>query len=88
MHATKRIHVYMYIYTYLYLGIILYVCMQVCPGIRIHGILSEIFSLRKNQSAVSLQAEVIIWVVVKIGVPFWVPIIIRHLIFRVPKTGP
>ena len=28
------------------------------------------------------------WVVVKIMVPFWVPIIIRHLIFRVPKTGP
>ena len=27
----------------------------------------------------------IIWVVVKIMVPFWVPIIIRHLIFRVPK---
>ena len=29
-----------------------------------------------------------IWVVVKIRVPFWVPIIIRHLIFRVPKKGP
>ena len=28
------------------------------------------------------------WVVVKIMVPFWVPIIIRHLIFRVPKKGP
>ena len=27
-------------------------------------------------------------VVVKIMVPFWVPIIIRHLIFRVPKKGP
>ena len=25
--------------------------------------------------------------VVKIMVPFWIPIIIRHLIFRVPKTG-
>ena len=29
-----------------------------------------------------------IWVVVKIMVPFWVPIIIRHLLFRVPKKGP
>ena len=29
-----------------------------------------------------------IWVVVKIMVPFWVPIIIRHLIFRVPQKGP
>ena len=28
------------------------------------------------------------WVVVKIVVPFWVPIIIRPLIFRVPKKGP
>ena len=28
------------------------------------------------------------WVVVKIMVPFWVPIIIGHLIFRVPKKGP
>ena len=28
------------------------------------------------------------WVVVKIRVPFWVPIIIRHLLFRVSKKGP
>ena len=30
----------------------------------------------------------IIRVVVKIMVPFWSPIIIRHLIFRGPKKGP
>ena len=30
----------------------------------------------------------IIWVVVKIRVPFWVLNIIRHLIFGVPKKGP
>ena len=29
-----------------------------------------------------------IWAVVKIMVPFWIPAIIRHLIFRVPKTEP
>ena len=29
-----------------------------------------------------------IWVVVKMMVPFVIPIIIRHLIFRVPKKGP
>ena len=29
-----------------------------------------------------------IWVVVKIMVPFGVPILIRHLVFRVPKGGP
>ena len=28
-----------------------------------------------------------IWVVAKIMVPFWVPNIIRHLLFRVPKRG-
>ena len=30
----------------------------------------------------------LIWVVVKIMVPFWIPSIIRPLIFRVPKKGP
>ena len=29
-----------------------------------------------------------IWVVVKIMVPFWIPIIKRPLIFGVPKKGP
>ena len=29
-----------------------------------------------------------IWVVVKIMVPLWVPIMIRRLLFRVPKKGP
>ena len=29
-----------------------------------------------------------IWVVVNIMVPFWILIILRHLIFRVPKKGP
>ena len=33
-------------------------------------------------------AAALIRVVVKIMVPFWVPIIIRHLLFRVPKKGP
>ena len=28
------------------------------------------------------------WVVVKIMVPFWVPNIVRHLLFRVPQQGP
>ena len=28
-----------------------------------------------------------IWVVVKIRVPFWDPIIVRHPLFRVPKKG-
>ena len=40
----------------------------------------------KNQQA-TWKLEVI-WVVVKIMAPFWVPIIIRHLLFRVPKEGP
>ena len=28
------------------------------------------------------------WVVVKIMLPFWVPNIVRHLLFRVLKKGP
>ena len=35
-----------------------------------------------------ITPTVSIWVVVKMMVPFWVPIIVRHLIFRVPKKGP
>ena len=31
--------------------------------------------------------SIYIWVVVRIMVPFWIPIIIRDLIFRVPKKG-
>ena len=34
------------------------------------------------------RVEGFIWVVVKIRVSFWVLIIIRHLVFRVPKKGP
>ena len=37
---------------------------------------------------VCLGSLISMWVVVKIMVPFWVPIIIRHLLFRVPKKGP
>ena len=33
------------------------------------------------------QSDILIWVVVKIMVSFWIPIIIRHLISRVPKKG-
>ena len=32
--------------------------------------------------------ELFRWVVVKIRVPFWVPIMVRHLLFRVQKKGP
>ena len=34
------------------------------------------------------DSRITIWVVVKNRVPFWVPNIVRHLIFRVPKKGP
>ena len=36
----------------------------------------------------STQTSICSWVVVNIKVPFWVPIIIRHLSFRVPQKGP
>ena len=35
-----------------------------------------------------LLSVLYLWEVVKIMVPFWVPIIIRHLLFTVPKKGP
>ena len=44
--------------------------------------------LPKALLAVANPATSNIWVVVKIMVSFWVPNIIRHLIFRVPKKGP
>ena len=46
--------------------------------------------MNKNRQHKSLGFLIIfiVWVVVKISVPFWVPIIIRHLLFRVPKKGP
>ena len=34
------------------------------------------------------DSRITIWVVVKNRVPFGVPNIVRHLIFRVPKKGP
>ena len=43
-------------------------------------------SLNTNVSGLVQGRVESIWVVVKITVPFWVLIIIRHLIFRVPKN--
>ena len=45
----------------------------------------RILVIRSPKSGIS---ETPIWVVVKIRVPFWVLIIIRHLIYRAPKKGP
>ena len=41
----------------------------------------------KAGSVVTLWVH-IIWVVVKIMVPFWLPKKIRHLLLREPKKGP
>ena len=38
-----------------------------------------------KQAQDTKDANASIWVVVKIMVPFWVLIIIRHLLFRVPQ---
>ena len=45
------------------------------------------FSLRWRPVGL-IYIYIYIWAVVKIMVPFWIPIIIRNLIFRVPKKGP
>ena len=44
------------------------------------GLRSRLSTLR-----LTLRSHLKIWVVVNIRIPFWVPIRIRHLIFRVPK---
>ena len=42
------------------------------------------FQVGKNSKTQGLGSK---WVVVKFVVPFRIPVIIRHLIFRVPKKG-
>ena len=44
--------------------------------------------LRGQRLAERLGERIFTWVGVKTMVPFWVPIIIRRLLFRVPKKGP
>ena len=49
----------------------------------------SVLSCRPMRSCTSTsKPEICVWVVVKIMVPFWIPIILRDLIFRVPKKGP
>ena len=55
-----------------------------CNGLRTEGI-KRILPIPTPQI---YNLIIVIWVVVKIIVPFWIPMIIRHLIFRVPKKGP
>ena len=43
---------------------------------------------RSSAFSFRMRPPALIWVVVKIRVPLWVPNIIRYLIFRVPKNGP
>ena len=42
-------------------------------------------SYRTTWCSMESRGHGCLWVVVKIMVPFWIPIIIRHLIFRDPK---
>ena len=51
-------------------------------------ILPTLGGLGREKAASQVCHEPSTWVVVKIMVPFWVPVIIRHLLFRVPKKGP
>ena len=54
-------------------------------GFRVFGACPRLSVSRRQTLEVYQSVK---WVVVKIMVPFWVPIIIRHLILRVPKKGP
>ena len=62
-------------------SIYIYRCVCVYVHIYMHV-------LYYNNMCVYIYTYIYIWVVVKIMVHFWIPIIIRHLIFRVPKKGP
>ena len=50
--------------------------------------ISNIRSRKGDGDLALTRVSKLYWVVVKIMVPFWVPIKIRHLIFRVSKKGP
>ena len=50
-------------------------------GVRLSGSLAERLPVASDEGSS-------IWVVVKSSVPFWVPVKIRHLLFKVPKKGP
>ena len=43
---------------------------------------------RKMETTIMGYIEIIGYMGVKIMVPFGIPIILRHLLFRVPKKGP
>ena len=63
---------------------------MVLPVVKM-GVLGEYVWAAEGLGLRGSELQVLIvntWVVVKIMVPFWVLIIIRHLIFRVPKKGP
>ena len=62
-------------------------------GVRILGALGcqcfVIVCIRLERLPMKFASQRInMWVVVKIMVPFWVPNVVRHLLFRVPKKGP
>ena len=60
-------------------------CEKVPEELRVDGHFRGFRKLNPKQPVCFLAF--LIWVVVKTMVPFWVPNIGRHLIFRVPKKG-
>ena len=58
-------------------------------SIGFHEVSQRFYKAQQSCFQLALELKVLLntWVVVKIMVPFWVPIIIRHLLFRVPKKG-
>ena len=67
----------------LYMGSDDVLTRQACAAARSRSRHAPMDSFQKLDVLLNL-----IWVVVKIMVPFWVPIIIRPLIFKLPKKGP
>ena len=55
------------------------------PWSRVYSRVLGFWALASHAAARQACVLTITWVVVKNMVPFWIPIIIRHLIFRLPK---
>ena len=67
------------------------VCVCACICSCTHVAIYKQICMYRSMGSISdgeKRMEVCMWVVVKIRVPVWVLIIVRHLLFRVPKKGP
>ena len=75
---------YIHAYTYIYVYIQAHSTLPESPV----PIIAAPLLVRESFREAQQFPEQAMWVVVENRVPFWLMIIIRHLLFRVPKNGP